>query len=277
MVTRLIDLVDILEKAGPRDLTSKNLAEKLEVQSQRTIFRDIQYLTWSCGYPIRFDIQSNSYIIDWEWGKNEGFLRSELKVVRKLTPATASPLPLKGPDSASRVGPLPNDDSFSEILKWVQEKIASWQKEKRGTARVGIFVKGCQYFEGLIARCVSILVSSEPGDVRVDDLQPRGGLEAQIALLRDTNAEMTSLIEKKLPACLKSKPLVSKDDFTRIEKLRQFRVFSLKPRPASFKLGQTEERDLEQIDDLLRNLLDFCKSGFMQTVAAVEPSKELRA
>jgi hypothetical protein len=27
----------------------------------------------------------------------------------------------------------------------------------------------------------------------------------------------------------------------------------------------------------LRNLLDFCKSGFMQTVAAVEPSKELRA
>ena len=205
------------------------------------------------------------YCIDWEKGKQEGFLPNLIKDPKSIAQSPPPLLPTRPVLAA-----LPEGESLAEILKWATLKIKSWEQAESldPTRSVGIVYRGCQILEGLLAHCVSILLHR---NVQTDDLEAHGRFEEQIALLREANQELTDLIKTRLPGTLRGKALLSDADRALLEELRQFREGLLRPSRSSFKQQQKEIPGL--LDKLLPRLKTLVGSDLMRTCAAIEPSK----
>ncbi|MEI7728097.1 MAG: hypothetical protein WCO56_00885 [Verrucomicrobiota bacterium] len=267
MLVRIVAVLDLVKSMKYPSMDK--LVDELDVREfrhdRRTVFRDLQCLRDSLNWPIFYDTKKRGYYIDVEEGRKAGF---DPHVLDPKTLAAMLPQEKMPP----RTSTLPAGESLAEIQKWAKSKLKAWEplKAQPPTLRMGIFYRGCQILEGLLAQCVSILTGSR---VETDDLEAHGRFEEQVALLRQANEEITNIIKERLPGSLKGKRLLSASDLALLEKLEHFRQQLLKPARSSFK--QQLEGVPKLLEQFLPALKDFIDSDFMKTCAAIEPQKQV--
>lgn len=262
-------VLDLLEDG--RCLSAGKIADRLNLDyrikrpSKRTIFRYIQYLREGCLYPIK-PVPRKGYVIDWDWGRQEGFIPMQARDPRKVAASQRVATFQTGgePD-------LPTNHSLTEALAWSTRKVASWEAALSApyTYVIGVNHRCCELLEVLIAHTVSIL-SCCP--VRTDDARPHGRFEEQVEFLNAANQELSSLVARNRPACLRGKRLLSSGDKALLLRLQELRAAVLTPPPAtSLKAVDKEARSL--FAAMFSAFRDLVKSDFMMTCASLEPHK----
>ncbi|MEI7729366.1 MAG: hypothetical protein WCO56_07325 [Verrucomicrobiota bacterium] len=266
MLRRVIAVLDLIKSLNypSMDKLVDELDRRELSHDRRTVFRDLQCLRDSLNWPIFYDAEKRGYYVDMEKGKEAGF---DPHVLDPKTLAAMLPQETIRP----RASTLPAGESLAEIQKWAKSKLKAWEPltAQPPTLRMGIFYRGCQILEGLLAQCVSILTVSR---VETDDLEAYGRFEEQVALLRQANEEISTTIKARLPGSLKGMLLLSAPDLALLEKLEHFRQQLSNPARSSFK------QQLEDVPKLLEQFLpalkDFIDSDFMKTCAVIEPQKQ---
>lgn len=264
LVSRIVVLLKLIKELDHPSLDK--LARALEDDHgfrrpcKRTLFRDILYLRDSCNYPIFFDREKGGYRLDPERGRREGFAQEVQDPTSVLGTTPAHP-------RQAAISALPEGESVSATARWAALKIEAWQRAGKlePTQQAGVVYRGCQILEGLLARCVSVLLGIR---VQTDDLAVHGRFEEQMQLLQTTNEELTELIKKRQPKALKGQILLSVDDFCLLRNLGRLREAILSP--GQISIQEMQHRITSSLQRFLPDLLAFVNSPFVRTCGKID-------